>query len=447
MPDPKLLTYSLRRRRFLALAAVAAGAAFSGALAKATLAAPPVRKVLPNGLVVIVEERRSANTVALHLAARAGARDDADLPGLTTLTSRLMFQGTGRRPSETDLQRAVAEVGGTLTRGTTAELSFFASVVPTAEVDIAFDLLSDLVLDPLFTAEALLRQQRIALLEQAQRRADPSLFLAALFQTALFAGHPLSIPPLGTPESLEALTRDALLANRQRLWGAANLALAVVGRIRPEDALAKAEQYFGSLPQGTANQRPIIPLSPPDTVQVVRGEVGQQQVQFRFGFPAPGLLEPDRYPMTVLDGLTGGPGGRFFRELRSVRGLAYVADSAYVGFTDAGAWFIEAGVDPPNLDLALAVVHAEIQRLRDAPPETGEVTDKISEIAGRQVLAEETNAARASRLASRELLGIETTEEFVHRIREVTPTAIQSVAQTYLDPQRALLAIVGPPNS
>src|SRR5437764_3813453 len=114
----------LSRRRTLA-----GGGALAGALARgwpggfaqpARAAEAVVRTVLPNGLVVIAEERRTADTVALQLAARAGSRDDGDQPGLVVMTSRMLFQGTSRRPSETDLQRAATQIGGALTRGTTS---------------------------------------------------------------------------------------------------------------------------------------------------------------------------------------------------------------------------------------------------------------------------------------------------------------------------------------
>lgn len=437
--------YRLRRRRFLSLTVAAAIAAVVRApRAPAKAETGPTRTVLPNGLVVIVEERQSANTVALRLTARAGSRDDGPLPGITVITSRMMFQGTGRRPSETALQRTISLVGGTLTRGTSMEWSFFASVVPANEVELGFDLLSDLVLDPLLTPDALARQKRIALQEQAQRRADPTSLLADLFQIAMFAGHPLGTPIIGTPESIDAVTQGALLANRQRLWGASNLVLSVVGRIQHEDALDKAWEYFRDLPPGTKNERPAAPVQPPEGGQSVWGEVGQQQVQFRVGFAAPALVDADRYPLLVLDSLMGGPSGRLFAELRSARGLAYIAGSAYLAFSDGGTWFVEAGVEPQHLDAALEVVWAEIQRLRDTLPDDGEVARQISQIAGQQIVADETNAARAGRLAAQEVLGSEPTEELVRRVRQVDPAAVQRVARSYLDPDRALLVVVGP---
>jgi zinc protease len=403
------------------------------------------RARLPNGLLVVAEERRLADTVALQLAARAGSRDDAALPGITVITSRMLFQGTRRRPSETALQRAAAQVGGTLGRGTGAEQSSYGANVPSVEADVGFDLLADLISDPLLAEDALARQKQIAQQELAQRRADPGTLLGDVFQEAFLAGHPAASPAIGTPESVAAITREAVVAQRERAFGAANLVLAVVGRLPVDQALARAERFFAGVPAGAIVERPPARQRQLAGVETVRATAGQQQAQFRLGMAAPPRLHADYYPMAVLTALMAGDAGRIFEEVRNQRGLAYVAGAGYNALTDAGAWFGSAGVDPRNLEAALDVVRAEIRRLRDALPPAGEVAGKIGQIAGQQIVADEGNAARAGRLAAQEVLGTESTEEFVQRIRAVTPEDVLRVARAYLDPDRALLAIVGPP--
>lgn len=428
----------------LAVAAPLA-AGHAPAAPSAALMAEPSRVVLPNGLTVIVEERRAADVVALQLAARAGSRDDGGELGINAITSRMMFQGTGRRPSETELQRVATRVGGSVGRGTGSEISSITSTMPASAVDTGFDLLADVARDPLFDAGALGRLQRTTLQDLAQRQTDPATLLGDLFQSEMFAGHPASTPIIGTTESIQAVTQAALVQQWVRAWGAANLVLTVVGRISVSDAVATAARFFGPLGTGNAVERPPAQPLASDAARVVRGEVGQQQAQFRLGMLAPPVLHPDRYPFVVLNALMSGPAGRLFREVRTARGLAYSAGSGYASLTDTGAWYASAGVDPQNLPAALDVVRLEIERLRAAPPDAGEVAEKISQIAGQQILADEGNAARAGRLASEALLGTESTDEFVRRIREVTPEQLHAAARTYLDLNRALLVLVGPP--
>ncbi len=446
-----ILGQRLPRRRLLLLAGSASAAALlrfpTDGLAQ-TQGTPAqsqrIRNVLPNGLVVLIDERRTADTIAMELTARDGSRDDSEHPGISVMTSRMMFQGTPRRPSETALQRAASAVGGSLSRGTSTEMSSFTSVVPSREADTAFDLVADVALNALLDEDALSRQKQIALQELAQRRASPNSYIDELFQTHIFAGHPAATPVLGTTETINALTTDAIAAWRRQMWTAPNLVLTITGRIRPDDALAAAQRYFGGLPSGAKNNPTSSVTIVEPAAREIRGTAGQQQVVFRVGFVAPSVLDPDRYPMTVLNSIMTGSSGRLFRELRSARGLAYVAGSGYTGLTDTGAWFATAGVDPQNVEAALEVVYEQIARMRDEAPTAEETARRQGEIAGRQILADETNSARASRLASQELLGTPPTEEYVRRIRAVTPADVQRVAQTYFDPDKALLVVVGP---
>ena len=434
----------MQRRGALSLSGGCLGALLLPPRALAAPRAATVREQLGNRLVVIVEERRTADVVALQLTARAGARDDAAEPGINALTSRMIFQGTGRRPSETELQRAAAQAGGTLGRNTSTELSWYSSVMPAGELELAFDLLADLVADPLLDAGALARQKQITLQDLNQRRTTPDVLLGDLFQETLFAGHPGSAPLLGIPESIEAATREALVANRERRWRAADLVLTVVGGMRVADAIAQAQRYFGALPAGERTIRPAVTLPALGPARSVFAPVGQQQVQLRLGFRAPTLLDDGRYAVNVLNAITGGASGRFFRELRTVRGLAYSAGSGYNALTDTAAWYAGAAVDPENVPAALALIREEIERLRAASPAAEEVARRISQIAGGQVLAAESSASRASTLASQEILGTPTTEEFVARIRSVTPEAVYGIAREYLDPDRAVVIAVGP---
>jgi predicted Zn-dependent peptidase len=356
----------------------------------------------------------------------------------------MMYQGTPRRPSETELQRVATAVGGSLSRGTTIEWSNYSSVMPSREADLAFDLISDVVGNPLLDPEALARQRQVSLQELAQRRANPDIVLEELFVATLFGDHPASGPVLGDPATVRLIGPEDVAEQRERLWGAANLVLAVVGRIRPADALAKAGQYFGGLPGGASNEREAMAPQAPEQEVMVTTTGGEQQAQFRVGYTAPGLLEADRYPLVVFNALMNGSSGRLFRSLRSTRGIAYFAGSAYTSYTDAGAWFATAEVDPANVDQALEVTREEIRQARDNMPNPAEVEPRISQIAGRQILADETNSARASRLASQRALGTESTDEYVRRIRQVTPADVQRVAQAYLQPERAVMIIVTP---
>jgi len=261
----------------------------------------------------------------------------------------------------------------------------------------------------------------------------------------MFQGHPLGVPLSQTQETLRTLTRDHLVEHHARYWSASpNLTLSVAGRISASDALSLAERYLGSLPGGAANRRSPLRAEGLQREEVVRRAMDTQQVLFRWGFAAPNRLDRDTYPMMVLTAIMNGFSGRLLPVLRTERGLVYSADAVYQSFTDAGTWYVVAAVDPTNFDEALSLVRAEIDRIRRVAPSADEIRGTADQIAGSQILADETNAARASRALRQTVLGTEATDEFLRRIRAVTAADVQRVANSYLDPDRSLLVRVGP---
>ncbi|MGI8552855.1 MAG: insulinase family protein, partial [Dehalococcoidia bacterium] len=161
MTAVRSMPFRLRRRELLSLAA----ATFAAVLTRPPLraagsnlleaTAEPVRGVLPNGLVVLVEERPSAETVALQLTARSGSRDDGDLPGINAVTSRMLLQGTTSRPSASALLAAVTGIGGQLSRNTGTESSIIDCLVPSTDAPVAFDVVSDAVTNSLLAPRTL----------------------------------------------------------------------------------------------------------------------------------------------------------------------------------------------------------------------------------------------------------------------------------------------------
>jgi predicted Zn-dependent peptidase len=437
-----LLEHRLRRRRLLALGVAAA--------ATGLLRLPPrigaqptdvVRETLGNGLVVLVDERRTADSVAVRLSARAGSRDDGMLPGLAEMTLLMMTAGTRRRPSPVELARAVTLVGGTFGSGVGTEQSFLNALVPATEAEVAFDLLADIARNPLMTDAALMGRRQAMLQTQNQILSDPSSTLTVTFLERIFAGHPASTPLWGTPASVQAIGRNAVLDAYGRFWNASNLVLTVVGKIEVAEALTLADRHFGALSAGARNDRAASTPAPRTMAETVQVDTGEAQSQFRIGFHVPGLRSADRYAMSILSSLMN---LRLFLEIRSERGLAYSAGASYTALTDTGAWSAVAGTDPSTLEQAIAVARDEIRRLVEGDVTQAEVDDRINQFVGSQVLADETNANRAARLASVEMLGDVALEGLAQRVRMVTAADVHRVAREYLDLDRALTVIVGP---
>ena len=432
----------LSRRRLLVLAAASAGgAALARVRPGSAQIGDAVRTVLANGLVLLVEERPTSGGVAFQIVARAGARDDAALPGLTSMLGRMMFQGTRGRPSQSDLVRAATAVGGRLSANVGSEMATVSASLPATDADLGFDLLADIAANPLLDADVLVRQQAVVLQQLQQRLTNPEALIGDLFRETLFAGHPLGLPSLGTAESVRAITREALVAHHTEVFGASNLVLIAVGRIRPAEAAAAAERAFGALPAGARLTRPV--ATPPRISAPIdlRIAAGRAQTQFQLGFVAPPTRDPDRYPLQLLATMLN---GELFEQVRNARGLAYSAGAGYQRYSDSGMLFATAGVDPENLDETLGITRELLTFFRSEQVSEEELRRRVSYLAGSIVIGTEENSDRVSVYAGREVLGTPTTDEIVARLRAVTPDDVLRAARQYLNPEQAVLTVAGP---
>jgi predicted Zn-dependent peptidase len=448
MADWNIAPRGLSRRRLIGLAAAGAASAWLGRTPRQALAGTSgaAQQTLANGLTVVALQRTSADVVAVQHTTLAGARDDGDAPASTVLTSRMLLQGSPRYPTEIDVKRAATLAGGSISRGTTTEYSYIAAVMPSSGTETAFDVISDAVINPLFDPQAFLGQQQVALSDLAQRQADPTELIADLLQQTMFAGQPLANPPLGTADAINALTIDILQANRARLWGAANTVLTVVGNKEPDDVFDLANQYFSGMTAGTANVRTPTVLTPPASAQTVQATAGQQE-QFLIGFLAPSLHDQDRYPLSVLTSIMSGFSGRLLQALRSDLGLSFTPYASFSPYSDAGLWLASSEVDPDNIDQALDVTRKQIQLIHDQLAQATELSDAIGALSGGQILKSEGYDSVAGQLATQQILGDVSTDEFVRQVQAVTLADVQRVAQQYLDLDHSLTVIVGPGSS
>jgi zinc protease len=214
------------------------------------------QKTLGNGLRVVVVEHHEQPVVSLRLVTRAGQLyEPADKAGLAQMTATLLTEGTESRSSQ-QIAEAIDQVGGSLGAGVDSDAAYVSALVTADQLGLGLDLLSDVVLRPSFPAEELERQRQQALGGLQIQHESPGYLASAALARALYGEHPYGRPVLGTPDSVQALQRDDLAAfHRSRYVPNASI-LAVVGDVKPADALARVERAFGGWQKGAEPAEP-----------------------------------------------------------------------------------------------------------------------------------------------------------------------------------------------
>ncbi|MBI2015627.1 MAG: insulinase family protein [Candidatus Rokubacteria bacterium] len=402
------------------------------------------RRVLANGLTVLVREDAAAPVVAVSLQVRAGSRyETADTAGITNFLLRAMLRGTATR-SAVELAEAAEALGGTLDAAGEVEAAELRGAALARHWEALLGLVAEVALGPALRPDEIEKERRL-LLGQLRTRGETPFQLA--FDTLageLYGPHPYARPSLGTRASLERVTRDALAAHHRAIWRPDRMVLAVSGHVPAERVLKAVERLLGRLPRPADSPAPAAPAPTPSTARRVLAHPARQ-AQVLVGYLGPGLGEPAYPAVRVLGALLGGGmAGRLFVELRDKRGLAYSVGALIPFRLDPAFVVTYVGTAPESAAAAEAGVLAELERARAAAPGEDELARAKAYVLGALAMDRRTNARRAWHLAFFEAVGLgaDFPERYARAIEAVTAADVAAAARRYL--ARPTIVVLAP---
>ena len=405
------------------------------------------RRTLPNGLRVLVLPMPHTRAATVSLFCGAGSRYESyDLMGLSHFLEHMLFKGTVRRPDPQEIAEAIERTGGLLNASTGREATVFWAKVASQHLPIAFDILSDIALNPALNPDDIERERGVILEELELYQDTPSDWVHVLMSRLLWPGHPLGEDMGGRPESIMNITRDDLSKHVEDFYRANNMVLVVAGGVDADDAFAHAEQAFGGLRKGTGPAwLPAVATQPVDRVFTQAED--HSHVQLCIGGKGLSHADPDRHALELLNAALGdGLSSRLAVEVRERLGLAYDIFSYAEQYFDTGAFVITAGVEDGHLGSALAAIWEQVDRIRQERLPAEEM-DKVREFTkGRLLLSMEDSWNVASWYGSQEVLmhATITLDEMLATVDAITADDILRVAQRIFVPGWAHVALVGP---
>jgi predicted Zn-dependent peptidase len=403
------------------------------------------RSELASGLRVVTESLPQLRSVSIGAWVGTGARDEADgVAGASHFLEHLLFKGTETRTAR-DIAEAIESVGGEMNAFTTHEQTVFYVRVPDDQIELAIDVLSDIVWRPAFRPDEVECERQVILEEIAMRDDTPDDLVHDVFASTLFPAHELGREVIGSEETVSAMTRDSVRGYHGEHYRPANAVIAAAGNLDHSAVRGMIERMAPGA-NGARPQRSLNPLSNPDAVRVVERDT--EQAHLVLGMRAVGHRDPDRYAVTVLNHvLGGGMSSRLFQEIRESRGLAYSVYSFRAAFQDGGYLAIYAGTTVERAKETLALVHAEVDRIvSDGTISADELRAAQGHLTGSLLMSLETSSARMRRLGHGELVEgeIPPLDELARRVEAVTLDDIGRVVDRFFRDQPRSLAVVGP---
>lgn len=419
---------------------------------ESTGGAEVARTLHPSGLRVLTERVPGARSATIGFWVPAGSRDeDEGRYGSTHFLEHLLFKGT---PARTALDIAVAfdEVGGDHNAVTSKEYTCYYAKVREQDVPMAVDVLADMIAASEIEPGEFETERGVILEELAAADDDPADVAGERFAEAVLGDHPLARPIGGSPASIEAVDRDAVVAHYREHYSPSRLVVTAAGAVdhdRFVDAVVEGLRRGGWDLTVTAPPQPRRCAEPADIArgaELVAVRRPLEQVSVIVGTHGITATADERPALAVLNTvLGGGMSSRLFQEVREKRGLVYGVHSFAPGYSDAGMFGMSAGCRPAHVGEVVRVMTAEFERLAADPITDEELRRAVGSLGGATTLSLEDSDARMSRLGRAELtLGrFLDLDAWTAELERVDADAVQRLAKRLVASPRSVAA-VGP---
>jgi predicted Zn-dependent peptidase len=385
--------------------------------------------VLPNGLRILTEQMPHVRSVSIGVWLARGSRHEPQAQsGIAHFVEHMLFKGTATRSAE-DIAQTIDSIGGQMDAFTAKEYASYYIKVLDDHLPLAVDVLSDIVMRPAFSREDIEREKKVVLEEIKMVEDTPDDLVHELFTESFWHGHPLGRPILGTKETVESLTQDALRSYFTTAYSSPNLIVAAVGNIEHARVLDLVMRAFEGLP---STSEPIADEPPHVVPAILIRNKELEQSHVCMGTSGYQQDHADRYSSYVLNTILGGSmSSRLFQNVREKRGLAYAVFSGLSAYRDTGSMTIYAGCANDAVGELIDVVIKELRRMKDEPLPAVELQRAKDHLKGSLMLNLESTSSRMSHLARQEIYFDRqfSLDETLEGVERVTPDDIQRVAR------------------
>jgi predicted Zn-dependent peptidase len=408
----------------------------------------PLRNIevttLENGVRVITEVMPHVRSVSVGVWVGSGSRrENGEQNGVSHFIEHMLFKGTTSRSAE-DIARSVDSIGGNLDAFTAKELVCFNTKVLDEHLPIAFDVLADLVLHPLFRDEDIEKEKGVILEEIKMEEDSPDYLVHEIFSSNFWQGHSLGKPILGTPQTVRRFDSSMMRDYYRQVYAPANLLVTAAGNLTHQQMAELVHKHFESLPPG--DMPPSDPIPGTHARISLRNKKSLEQAHLCLGVPSYPLPHQDRFACYVLNTLLGGGmSSRLFQNIRERQGLAYAVFSELSPYRDTGCLSIYAGTSVESARKVVDSILKEFRQLKEELVASDELRRAKDHLKGSLMLSLESTSSRMSNLARQQMYfgRFFSLDELIESIEAVSDEDVRRIARTFFDTRQIALTVLG----
>ena len=389
-------------------------------------------------------------SVTLAVWVKTGSRNEREnVGGISHFLEHMVFKGSKMRPTAKEISSAVDAIGGEFNAATSKDWTNFYIKTSVDNLETAFDVLSDMVLNPLLKKDEIEREKGTIIQEIAMYEDTPMAKIGEVFENLIFSGNSLSKDTAGTPQTVKNIKRDDFVSYRKMHYYPENMLISIAGGVSEKKALELVKKYFGNIQKSSNSEFKYQPFKTKQTsAQVKLKTKKDEQAHFILGFLGDGKGYKGKYAQGLLSAiLGGGMSSRLWIEVRERRGLAYAVRTSIDRYSDTGYIGTYAGVDPKKVDEAIKVILDELYKITDhrLPITVHELKNFKEFLKGHLALALEDTKDVSSFFSDQVLFmdKILTPEEVFKKVDGVSLDEVNYEAKRLFVPSRLNLAVIG----
>jgi predicted Zn-dependent peptidase len=399
---------------------------------------------LKNGVRVISEEMGHVRSVSLGVWIRTGSRrETSEENGISHFIEHMLFKGTKNRSAE-EIARSVDSIGGGLDAFTAKEMVSYNTKVLDEHLPIAFDVLADMVRNPLFREEDIEKEKGVILEELKMEVDNPEYLLHDIFSSNFYKDHPLGKPIIGSKDTIRAFDRGMIDSYFQRYYSPSNILITAAGNLNHAELVDLARQHFEDLKITSKLAPEVAPV--PHARLVFRNKTSLEQTHLYMGVPAYPFPHELRFACYTLNTiLGGGMSSRLFQNIREKQGLAYAVYSELSMYRDTGCMAIYAGTAVETCGKVIESIVKEFRELKENLVPAEELRRAKDNLKGSFMLGLESTSSRMGNLARQDLYfqRFFTLDEMLESIEAVSAEQVQQIAREFFNPKNITLAVLG----
>ena len=396
---------------------------------------------LPNGFRIVTEHMPGLMSASIGIWVQAGGRHERpEQNGIAHFLEHMAFKGTKTR-SPLQIAEAIEDVGGYINAYTSKDMTAYYARVLSADVGLALDVISDIVLNPVFDPREIETERNVILQEIGQTLDTPDDIIFDWLQEVSYPDQPFGRTILGPVERVGAFSQQDLINFVAQHYGPNQMILSAAGGVDHDEIMTKAIELFGHLPRYEPFQ-----MMGADFLGGEKRKVKKlEQAHFTLSFEAPSYRAPDVYAAQIYGmALGGGMSSRLFQKVREENGLCYTIFAQSGAYEDTGQITIYAGTSSEEI---ASLAQLTVEELKRAPQDmsSAEVERARVQLKAGLLMGLESPSSRAERLAR--LLAIydrvPSLDEAIAKIDAVTCQDVREFAAN-MNMARSAMVLYGP---